>query len=144
MDRRLVIIGLVAVFVLAPLAAWGSVGLYRTLTSSTTTTQGERSKDDLYKAIERNNNIVYGEDAARPELEIISFKRVEAQWYVLTVKQKDEENNQQKMLIADFYPQAEKMVVITRPGEGLVEFNISHLGVPYKVIDELNAQVGDS
>lgn len=144
MDRRLVIIGLLGVFIFAPVAAWGSVVLYKTLTLDSSTTQSERSKDDLYRAIERSNKDLYGENVSRPKLEIVSFKRIEKQWYIATVKQNSGGDKTEKMLIGDFYPQADKMVVISEPGEGLVQFNISGIGVPYEVIDELNSQTGDS
>ena len=144
MDRRLVIIALMAVFIFAPVVAWGSVAIYRTLISDNPISQSERSKDDLYKAVELNSGELYGENASRPKLEIVSFKRIEEQWYVVTVKQSDRMNETEKMLIGDFYPEADRMVLVSEPGEGLSQFNISGIGVPYKVIDELNAQVGDS
>lgn len=144
MKRRLVIISLVGVFVFAPVAAWGSVVLYKASVSSNSTSQPMRSKEDLRKSIERNNDELYGENISRQKIEILSFKRTDDRWYVVTVKQDSTGDEAQKMLIGDFYPEADRMVVISEPGEGLTQFNISGIGVPYEVIDELNAQVGDS
>ena len=74
-----------------------------------------------------------------PKSTIVSSKRMEKSWYVVTVKQSDDDTDLKlKALIGDFYKGANRLQVIVAPNDSLQGSNISNsMGVPYDVIDEL-------
>lgn len=132
---RFVIISLILIFIVSPLTG---IGLAKLTHVRTSTVPPSRTKADFETLLRQA-----AKTSEYPELYdktvVKSFKHQDKWWYTLTVKPRSSDQDK-LMVIGDFYTQADKMVIVVPPGGRLSEYNISEMGVPYSIIDEVNSQ----
>lgn len=128
-NKSIIVLSLVIFLVIAPILAW--------ITTPHNTAKKERSFDEFYSLIKQYNKTA-DEASKIPEIKITSVHRVEDVWYVVDIHPTNSAEKG-KMLFADFYHDPAKMDIIVKPFETFTQQNISGIGVPYSVIDEINS-----
>ena len=138
---RKIIIGSVFVFIVAPLFAYIASGFFDLSSSnSSVSNPPKRTGQDFAEAIGRDRRDLA--DIAYPAQTIISTERRYGNWYIVKSKDKYDSLSQNIMLIADFYSDENKMVVILPPDHEFYRYNIAFESVPLSVIDEVNKKRG--
>jgi hypothetical protein len=66
-----------------------------------------------------------------------SFHTEKKNWHVVLLKENNS-NKKVKALIGDFTADPKEMIVLAGPDKELFYYNMSLMGVPYDVIDEIN------
>lgn len=131
--RRFIVALIIVVFIASPVCAFFGVQIYRQLNQNTlTSTPPERTIADIQSLFNSRTGSQY------PEVEVKSIKRFEDVWYLADLKYKNQDDSIYRSIIGDFYNSASKMRIILEPGKQLIRYNISNMGLPYELIDELN------
>jgi hypothetical protein len=139
MSKKMIVFLIVWALLLAPFGGYVAASLIRTSTSDTPTLHPpKRTISELQAVID---SYIRTRPASEqiPTSKVVSFKRFNQGWYVVTVSQaSDGIAIKVKALIGDFYSSASKMRVVVAPNKSLFSGDISNsMGVPYEAISEL-------
>jgi hypothetical protein len=123
--KRFVVISVIILIILIPVAAWVSASYLHkdrggTLNNNIT---DQKITDTINEYIKNSEYI--------KKVSFVSSVKYEANWYLVTVKDSE---TRYEVVLCDF----DQPKVIIGPGEYLTQFNISHMGVPYEILDALN------
>lgn len=145
--KRIIIISVICIFILAPMSAWLVVTMkpdYQIPNKEVT----PATKAELSAAIDKNSQALPESQRYYTVRDIVSFEQIEKWWYLLKVSvyntgQEDGGTSEMFMLVVKFKNSPESIKVVVHPGDSLYYTNISGgLGVPYDVIDKLNKAIG--
>lgn len=126
---RFITLALTLLLVLAPLTGWWLVEFY--------TNQPARviTKEDAEKVI--NSYLSSNEDEVVKvnNVKVISIKKSRDDWYLVTTESR---GLRYRSVLSNF----NGLQVVVAPGDILSKYNISLIGIPYEIMDEL-VKVGD-
>ena len=118
---------------IVPLCAWVSATSYN---NSKAVEVVALNKDRLISVVrtyikERGGSTVHSVD-------YISYKIYNNNWYFVKVRDRSDKSIIYNVVVADF----KEPQVVLGPGEVLSQLNISNIGIPYEIIDQLYSGTG--
>ncbi|HET7630267.1 MAG TPA: hypothetical protein VFK03_02740 [Candidatus Saccharimonadales bacterium] len=137
-SKKFLISAFILVFIVAPAAAWAYINYVYAPAYLPVDNPPERSLASLQQAVDKYDHDLPA-DQQQPDLTVKSYKRYNNWWYVVDVTSPAYHDQTLKMLIGDFYKSPDRLQVITDPGEQMIDYNISGMGVPYAALDDINS-----
>lgn len=131
LNGKTIVTLLLVFFVVTPVIAW--------FITPRSNPEANRTHQEFTQLIDKHNETSADQDKI-PSVTVQSSRRVQDVWYVVNVTAPDS-STKGVMVVADFQHDPEKMEIITKPFEPLFYKNVSLIGMPYDVIDEVNASL---
>lgn len=143
--RKIIIVSIICIFVIAPVAAWSIVQLTREVTKDTPKDSVTAATDaDLTKALEEYS-LKLPESQRFTSIDgIVSSDRYDDWWYITVFKISDSAGSFETPILFSKFNNSRPIAVVNRPGNQLESVNISGgRGVPYSVIDKFNEKFAE-
>lgn len=131
MSKRFIIGSIVLLCVVAPFCGWFGAHIYEEGRY-----QSSNQVEPVYIEKVINEYLFENPTYHIDNIKFISVKKYEDNWYLATV---ESGGLKYKAVLADFG----SLQVIVRPGELPAQKNISHLGIPYEIIDVIIKEAYD-
>lgn len=134
LNKRFVVFLALLFFVAGPVLAW--------VVNPPASTKS-RDTNLFYELVDHYNTEF--PETPIPGITINSFRHVSDVWYVVEVTS-NQTQQKGKLLAADFYNNPDRMEIVSTPFAPALQYNISGIGVPYDLLEELNDKslLGDS
>jgi hypothetical protein len=126
LTKRFVVVSIFLLIVVTPFVAWLSATYLHKSNLTSDTTVSDQKIVDVINEYVKNSDFI-------GKVSLISSTKYEQNWYLVRVQDSQVAYD---VVLCDF----DQPRVIIGPGEYLTQFNISHMGVPYQILDALEVK----